>query len=57
LKKIKKGDQVKLEQPLFVLEAMKMESSVLSPCEGRVKKIHISEGSMVEQNDMVIELE
>lgn len=55
--KVKKGDHIKTDQPLFFLEAMKMESSVLSPCDGRVKKIHISEGSMVEQNDMVIELE
>jgi len=55
--KVKKGDQVKLEQPLFVLEAMKMESSVLSPLEGKVKRVHLSEGTMVEQNDMVIELE
>ena len=55
--KVKKGDQVKLEQPLFVLEAMKMESSVLSPLEGKVKRVHLPEGTMVEQNDMVIELE
>ena len=55
--KVKKGDQVKSDQPLFVLEAMKMESSVLSPLEGKVKKVHLPEGTMVEQNDMVIELE
>ncbi len=55
--KVKKGDQVKADQPLFVLEAMKMESSVMSPLDGKVKKVHLLEGTMVEQNDMVIELE
>ena len=55
--KVKKGDMVTLDQPLFVLEAMKMESSVLSHLNGKVKKIHLSEGTMVMQNDMIIELE
>ena len=55
--KVKKGDVVKTDQPLFSLEAMKMESSVLSPCDGVVKKVQLKEGTMVEQNDMVIELE
>jgi pyruvate carboxylase len=55
--KVKKGDEIKTDQPLFFIEAMKMESSVLAPCNGVVKKVHINEGAMVEQNDMVIELE
>ena len=55
--KVKKGDEISADQPLFVLEAMKMESSVMSPIDGKVKKVHLSEGTMVEQNDMVIELE
>ena len=55
--KVKKGDYVELEQSLFVLEAMKMESSVLSSYEGKVKKVHLSQGTMVEQNDLIIEFE
>ena len=55
--KVKKGDLVTADQPLFVLEAMKMESSVLSPIAGRVKRVHLAEGTMVDQNDMVVELE
>ena len=55
--KVKKGDLVNADQPLFVLEAMKMESSVLSPVKGKVKRVHLSEGTMVDQNDMVVELE
>ena len=55
--KVKKGDVIKTDQPLFFLEAMKMESSVLSTCDGVVKKIHLKEGTMVEQNDLVVEIE
>ena len=55
--KVKKGDLVSADQPLFVLEAMKMESSVMSPIDGKVKKVHLPGGTMVDQNDMVIELE
>ena len=55
--KVKKGDTIKTDQPLFFLEAMKMESSVLSPCDGVVKRIHLKEGTMVEQNDLVVEIE
>ncbi|MGY8989681.1 MAG: biotin/lipoyl-containing protein, partial [Flavobacteriales bacterium] len=55
--KVKKGDKIKTDQPLFFLEAMKMESSVLATRDGTVKKVHIPEGDMVQQNDMVIELE
>jgi pyruvate carboxylase len=55
--KVKKGDTITIDQPLFVLEAMKMESSVMSPIDGKVKKVHLTEGTMVEQNDMVVELE
>ena len=55
--KVKKGDHVTADQPLFVLEAMKMESSVLSPIDGKVKKVHLNQGTMVDQNDMIIELE
>ena len=55
--KVKKGDHVTADQPLFVLEAMKMESSVLSPIDGKVKKVHLNQGTMVDQKDMIIELE
>lgn len=54
---VKAGDVVKKEQPLFVLEAMKMESTVTAPVDGKVKKVHLDEGTMVEQSDLVVEFE
>ncbi|TXB66898.1 pyruvate carboxylase [Vicingus serpentipes] len=55
--KVKAGDVVKKEQSLFVLEAMKMESTVTAPTDGKVKKVHLTEGTMVEQSDLVVEFE
>ncbi len=53
---VKKGDNVKVNQPLFTIEAMKMESTVVSPIAGVVKKIFLKEKTLVEQDDAVIEV-
>ncbi|WP_420385692.1 pyruvate carboxylase [Roseivirga sp.] len=55
--KVKVGDQVKENQALFLIEAMKMETTVSSPQAGTVKSIVLKAGDMVEQDDLVIELE
>ncbi len=54
---VKKGEEVMKNTPLFVIEAMKMESIVASPFEGTVASIQLAEGSVVEQNDWVVEIE
>ena len=54
---VKDGDEIKSGTPMFVIEAMKMESTVSAPRDGRVKKIHINAGVMVDQNDVVVEME
>ncbi len=53
---VKEGDKVKVNQPLFTIEAMKMESTVTSSVEGIVKKIYLSEKTLVEQGDAVLEV-
>ena len=55
--RVKEGDKVKDGDPLFVIEAMKMESTVNASRDGKVKKVHILAGEMVEQDDLVIELD
>ncbi len=42
---------------LCVIEAMKMESNVTAPLEGRIKQIHIQAGEHVESGDLLITLE
>jgi pyruvate carboxylase len=54
---VNEGEDVHAGTPLFVIEAMKMESTVSAAKEGKIKKIHIPSGTMVDQNDVVVELE
>ena len=54
---VEPGQPVEEETPLFVIEAMKMETTVSSPAEGTVKKVHLEGGTLVEQGDLVVELD
>ncbi|MFN7119262.1 MAG: pyruvate carboxylase, partial [Saprospiraceae bacterium] len=54
---VKAGDVINANTPLFIIEAMKMESTVTAPQAGKVKKIHLKEKTLVEQGDLVVELE
>ena len=54
--KVKAGDKVKENQPLFVIEAMKMETTISAVEAGEVGKVHLDAGAMVEQDDLVIEM-
>ncbi|HLP19730.1 MAG TPA: pyruvate carboxylase subunit B, partial [Chitinophagales bacterium] len=51
---VNEGDKVIKNQPLFVIEAMKMESTIAAPAAGFVKKVYLKEGVMVEQDDCVV---
>ena len=53
---VKPGDMVKKNQPLFVIEAMKMESIVAAPVAGAVKQVLLKENTTVEQDDWVVEI-
>ncbi|MCH8505514.1 MAG: acetyl-CoA carboxylase biotin carboxylase subunit [Ectothiorhodospiraceae bacterium] len=48
---VKEGD------PLLVLEAMKMEHTILAPISGRISRISISVGQQVAGRDLLVELE
>ncbi len=54
---VKEGNEVSKNDPLFVLEAMKMESTITASKADIVKKIHLKEKDMVEQDDLIIEME
>ncbi len=53
---VREGDEIEANDPLFVIEAMKMESTVTAPTAGVVEKIYLGERTLVEQDDLVIEL-
>ncbi len=44
---VRVGDRVSKGQRLLVLEAMKMETDVSSPCDGQVVALHVSQGDSV----------
>jgi pyruvate carboxylase len=54
---VENGQEVKRNQPLFVIEAMKMETTLLAPNDGIVNKIQLKEGTLVTSDDLVIVLE
>lgn len=54
---VKEGEEVKVGQPLLLLESMKMEISVFAPEAGRVKKCLLKEGARVAAGQTVVILE
>jgi acetyl-CoA carboxylase biotin carboxyl carrier protein len=50
------GDPVAEEQPVVILESMKMEMPVESPSAGTVTSIAVKEGQAVEEGDVLVTL-
>ena len=53
---VKKNQEVKKNQPLFVIEAMKMETTVTATEEGVVDIVQLNGGSLVNSEDLVLVL-
>jgi biotin carboxyl carrier protein len=51
---VKPGDQVSKNQPLVIIESMKMENEIRATFNGFIKSISISEGNLVQQNQVLI---
>lgn len=51
------GQTVKENDPLLILEAMKMENSFLSPRDGVIKSIAVEKGHAVDKGQLLIEFE
>jgi pyruvate carboxylase len=54
---VKEGDEVKANNPLFIIEAMKMETTITATVNGVVKSIILKVGEMVKADDLVLVLE
>ncbi|MBA3649386.1 MAG: pyruvate carboxylase [Chitinophagales bacterium] len=52
---VKEGEAVKKNQPLFIIEAMKMETTFTAPRDGVIKRIALVERTLVEADDLVME--
>lgn len=51
------GQEVQEDESLVILEAMKMESSLVAPSSGIVKTISVASGDTVEKEQLLIEFE
>ncbi len=54
---VRPGERVDEEQPLMILESMKMEIPVLAPESGVVREIVVAEGKAIGEGELVIVLE
>ena len=54
---VKEGAQVQKGQPLFTIEAMKMESTIAAPMDGVLKAIYCKSKDLVDQDDLIMEIE
>jgi pyruvate carboxylase len=51
---IKEGEEVKDNQPLFIIEAMKMETTITANKKGKVERVVLQPGKMVKADDLVL---
>jgi acetyl/propionyl-CoA carboxylase alpha subunit len=54
---VEAGARVAARQPLVVLEAMKMETPLVSPYDATVRAVHVAEGDRVAGGTLLVELE
>lgn len=54
---VAEGDVVKKKQPLIVLSAMKMETTLVAPYDGVVKKVNAAAGDQVMPGLLLVEIE
>jgi len=50
---VQEGDRIKKGETLCIIEAMKLMNEIDSPCDGKVEKILISDGKVVEFGEVL----
>jgi acetyl/propionyl-CoA carboxylase alpha subunit len=54
---VEPGERIAARRPLVVLEAMKMETPLVSPYDATVRAVHVAEGERVARGALLVELE
>lgn len=54
---VKEGDEVQEGQRVLILEAMKMENSIVMHSHGVIRKVLVHKGQAVDKNQVLVELE
>jgi len=55
--KYKVGDEIKKDDIVAIVEAMKMNTEISSPVDGKVKKINFKSGDNVREGELIVEFE
>ncbi|MCF7807989.1 MAG: acetyl-CoA carboxylase biotin carboxyl carrier protein subunit [Candidatus Marinimicrobia bacterium] len=50
------GDEVDQDEPLLLMEAMKMENEIKAPMSGVIQRVHVKQGQTVEKGTMIVEI-
>lgn len=53
----KSGDVVAVDDPIVILESMKMEIPISSPVAGRIQSLHVAEGDIVSEGQVIAVVE
>ncbi|MCP5100156.1 MAG: acetyl-CoA carboxylase biotin carboxyl carrier protein subunit [Chloroflexi bacterium] len=54
---VEPGTEVKVGQPVIVLEAMKMENEIRAPRSGTVTSLHVETGDSVVRNEVLVDIQ
>ena len=54
---VQKGQEVKKGEALIVTEAMKMETTIKAPFDGKVSHVYVKNGDVLESQDLLLELD
>jgi methylmalonyl-CoA carboxyltransferase small subunit len=51
------GQQLQVNDLMVVLEAMKMETAITAPVEGKLKSVNVTPGESVKANQVLVEFD
>ncbi|EPZ55439.1 biotin-requiring enzyme family protein [[Clostridium] sordellii ATCC 9714] len=53
---VKENQVVKKNEPIIIIEAMKMETVIVAKSDGTIKNIHVSQDDLVKDKQLLIEM-
>lgn len=51
------GDETRANQPLLIIRAIKMETTIRAPFDGIIKQVNVANGDAITTGDSLVEVE